>query len=170
MKKCDYCGRENADDAAQCSGCGTPLQDSPVPPPLPESPARAAAEKRMIWGAIWCILGIAVTGITYVSALSAGGSYIVAWGAIVFGGIQFFQGLAEKNKPPTTEEVRYESLEQPPAEEAGYDALEDAIKMEAEGHVEDAMSAYERIARNFPETRAARDALKSIETLKAKRS
>src|SRR5437667_8255990 len=35
MKKCVYCGRENADDAAHCSGCGTAdFRD----PSLPEVP------------------------------------------------------------------------------------------------------------------------------------
>jgi len=27
--KCDYCGRENPDDAIQCSGCANPLHDDP---------------------------------------------------------------------------------------------------------------------------------------------
>ncbi len=45
------------------------------------------------WGALWCIGGIAVTAITY-SKAAPGGTYIVAWGAILFGAIQFFKGLA----------------------------------------------------------------------------
>jgi hypothetical protein len=46
----------------------------------------------MAIGAAICVVGILVTAVTY-SAASHGGHYIVAWGAIVFGAIQFFKGL-----------------------------------------------------------------------------
>ncbi len=46
----------------------------------------------MVFGALWCIGGIVVTVVTY-SAAASGGTYVVAWGAIVFGAIQFFRGL-----------------------------------------------------------------------------
>lgn len=42
-------------------------------------------KKDMLYGALWCIGGIVVTAITY-SAASGGGTYIVAWGAIFWGG------------------------------------------------------------------------------------
>ena len=49
----------------------------------------------MIFGALWCVGGIVVTAVTYSSAVSSpgGGHYIIAWGAIVFGAVQFFKGL-----------------------------------------------------------------------------
>lgn len=50
------------------------------------------AKKDMIFGALWCIGGTVVTVATY-SAASGGGSYVVAWGAILFGAIQFIKGL-----------------------------------------------------------------------------
>ena len=53
------------------------------------------ATKNMFWGAVWCIGGIVVTAATY-SAASDGGTFIIAWGAIIFGAIQFFKGLANK--------------------------------------------------------------------------
>lgn len=46
-----------------------------------------AANKDMMWGAIWCIGGIIAT----VANLG-----YVFWGAIVFGGFQFFQGMANR--------------------------------------------------------------------------
>jgi hypothetical protein len=49
----------------------------------------------MIMGGIVCALGIIVTAATYSSAADSGGSYVVWWGAIVFGGIQFFRGLMQ---------------------------------------------------------------------------
>jgi len=51
------------------------------------------ARKDMLHGALWCIGGTFVTLISY-SSTSNGGSYVVTWGAIVFGAIQFFRGLA----------------------------------------------------------------------------
>lgn len=53
--------------------------------------------KNMLFGALWCIGGIVVTAATY-SAASGGGTYVVAWGAIVFGAVQFFIGLGQSVK------------------------------------------------------------------------
>ena len=57
-----------------------------------------AAKKNMLYGALWCIGGIVVTVVTLGMAMEGGGTYIVAWGAIVFGAIQFFRGLIQLNK------------------------------------------------------------------------
>lgn len=61
------------------------------------SPAgrRAAGSKNMLVGALWCIGGIIVTTVTYSAASNGGGTYFVAWGAILFGGIQFLQGMIQ---------------------------------------------------------------------------
>ena len=53
---------------------------------------RDEATKQMAIGAIICIIGIAVTWGTY-SAAAGGGTYVVAWGAIVFGGWRFLRGM-----------------------------------------------------------------------------
>lgn len=53
------------------------------------------ANHDMIIGALSFIVGAAVTYFTYQSA-SGGGTYIIAWGAILFGGIQFFRGLINR--------------------------------------------------------------------------
>ena len=53
---------------------------------------KAAGAKNMLYGALWCIGGIVVT-VGSMSAASGGGSYVMAWGAILFGGLQFLQGL-----------------------------------------------------------------------------
>jgi hypothetical protein len=53
---------------------------------------RAQGQKNMGFGALWCIGGIVVTAATYGSA-SGGGTYVVAWGAILVGVVQFLQGL-----------------------------------------------------------------------------
>jgi hypothetical protein len=54
------------------------------------------ANKDMIYGALWCIGGTIVTIVTYSSASNGGGRYVVAWGAIVFGAIQFIKGLVSR--------------------------------------------------------------------------
>ncbi len=50
------------------------------------------AKKDMLYGALWCVGGIIITVGTY-SAASNGGSYVITWGAIIFGGIQLFKGI-----------------------------------------------------------------------------
>ena len=55
--------------------------------------ATAAQYKRhMLYGTLWAAGGTAVTIATY-EAASEGGFFIVAWGAIIFGIIDFFRGL-----------------------------------------------------------------------------
>jgi hypothetical protein len=56
---------------------------------------RVMAEKykrHMLYGILWAVGGIAVTVITY-NAANPGGTYIIAWGAILFGIIDFLRGL-----------------------------------------------------------------------------
>ena len=53
------------------------------------------ANKNMLYGALWCIGGLLVTGITYAVA-SEGGSYFITWGAVFFGALQFLKGLYQK--------------------------------------------------------------------------
>lgn len=57
---------------------------------------RKAGEKNMTIGGIWLAIGIAVSVATYVAA-EGGGTYIVAWGAMVFGAIKFIRGLAQSS-------------------------------------------------------------------------
>jgi hypothetical protein len=54
---------------------------------------REAGGSAMLQGALWCVGGLVVTGITFAMA-SGGGIYVVAYGAIIFGAIQFLKGLA----------------------------------------------------------------------------
>jgi hypothetical protein len=48
----------------------------------------------MLVGGTWCAVGIFVTEIAYATA-SDGGVFVVAWGAILFGGLQFLAGLVQ---------------------------------------------------------------------------
>jgi hypothetical protein len=53
---------------------------------------RDVALKQMAIGGVICIVGLVITIGTY-QAAQGGGRYVVAWGAIIFGGFQFFRGL-----------------------------------------------------------------------------
>jgi hypothetical protein len=111
----------------------------------------------MLRGGIVCVAGIVVTGATYLAASGPrGGTYVVAWGAILFGGLRFVRGLTSRNATPRVEEV-------------GYDALAEANRLETRGRVEEAMAAYQKIAEEHPNTGAGHDAQKSLESLKARR-
>jgi hypothetical protein len=55
-----------------------------------------AGKKNMLFGALWCAGGIAITVLTYFLAANlGGGKYLVAVGPMLFGGYQFFKGLSQ---------------------------------------------------------------------------
>ena len=59
-----------------------------------EEQRRAARSKNITFGLILLVVGIVVTAVTYDSASQEGGTYIVAWGPMVYGAIRLFKGLA----------------------------------------------------------------------------
>lgn len=63
-----------------------------------EEARKKRANKDMLYGALWCVGGTVITVATYSAASNGGGRYFVAWGAIIFGAIQFFKGLANSMK------------------------------------------------------------------------
>jgi hypothetical protein len=110
MKKCTYCGKEYPDDTTVCALDEQPLERVGPPPvsqantvtkpvmhPNVVAAVHAYANKHMLIGGLWCIGGLLVTALSYGAAIG-GGSYVVAWGAIVFGAIQFFRGLLAKSR------------------------------------------------------------------------
>lgn len=54
---------------------------------------RADGRKSMLIGGIVAAIGLVITIGSYAAA-TGGGTYVVTWGAIVFGGLQFFRGVA----------------------------------------------------------------------------
>lgn len=56
---------------------------------------RSTARSQMMIGLCWCVGGVIVTIGSYMAAANGtgSGSYVVAWGAIIFGGFRFMQGL-----------------------------------------------------------------------------
>src|SRR5437868_15254197 len=100
MRKCTYCGQENDDTAVNCKGCGTStIAESSESSPQAQSPEearRTLGQKRMAGGGLLFLGGLAVTGYTYLGAASSpeGGTYVIAYGAIIAGIAQFFRGRA----------------------------------------------------------------------------
>lgn len=58
-----------------------------------EGLGRNKARSDVVQGLVWVVGGLVVTGVSYMIA-SAGGTYFIAWGAVIFGGFQFIRGLA----------------------------------------------------------------------------
>jgi hypothetical protein len=57
---------------------------------------KQVGRKNMLYGALWCIGGVVVTALSYQAAAnSGGGRYVLAWGAILFGGLQFVRGFIQ---------------------------------------------------------------------------
>lgn len=54
-----------------------------------------AGNKNMLYGALWFAGGAAVTIGSYMAA-EDGGRYVLAWGAVIFGAIQFLKGLSQR--------------------------------------------------------------------------
>ncbi len=56
---------------------------------------KEAARKNKIHGALWCIGGLTVSVVTWLLAGAGlmGGSYVVAWGAVVYGAILYLRGV-----------------------------------------------------------------------------
>lgn len=56
----------------------------------------------------------------------------------------------------------------PPPDEAAFELLDAATKLEAQGRVQEALAAYQRIVDAYPNTTGGQDARKSMESLQAK--
>ncbi len=57
---------------------------------------RSRGIQNMIVGGVSCTAGLVITGVTYSMASSGpGGVYVIAWGAILFGGWRFFRGIIQ---------------------------------------------------------------------------
>jgi hypothetical protein len=67
---------------------------------MPADQRRRAGRRNVILGAALCSLGLLVTAVTYFVAASSpgGGRYVIAWGVVLFGVLQFLRGLAQLNR------------------------------------------------------------------------
>src|SRR5262249_31091543 len=57
---------------------------------------KEAGQRNMLFGALWCVGGIVVTvGSFYFAANVGAGKYVIAWGAIVVGAVEFVWGVTQ---------------------------------------------------------------------------
>ena len=54
--------------------------------------ARQAAKAELIKGLAWFLLGAVITGVTYAAA-DPGGSYVVFWGLMAYGGYRLLRAI-----------------------------------------------------------------------------
>jgi hypothetical protein len=55
---------------------------------------RARSAKMMVYGLILIVIGVVITAVTHDAAeRGGGGTYVIAYGPMIAGGIRFFQGL-----------------------------------------------------------------------------
>jgi hypothetical protein len=59
---------------------------------MQETVYRNAARKRMLSGLFWGFVGVVIALLTFL-AVESGGLYVIAWGTLAFGMLQFAQGL-----------------------------------------------------------------------------
>jgi hypothetical protein len=157
MWKCAYCGKENDEGAVHCGECGTPQTADAASAQTPQAqtagdPRRARGERLVLYGVLWFVGGVAVTLISYAAAVSSpfGGHYVIAYGAIILGIVQFFRGRAAAAGTDTGAQAE-ELLDQA----AQFESLDRAKAVEL----------YQQIVRQFPGTRASKEAQRNIQTL-----
>jgi hypothetical protein len=142
-----------------CRECGTALleqTDLQAQRPDIEDPRRTQGRKLMLRGFIWFVGGSALTLFSYSAAVRRpyGGTYVVAFGAIIGGIVQLIRGAAAAGGNDKNVHVR--------------DLLNMAARLESEDPGK-AVALYEEIARKFPGTRAGNEAQRNIQTLTAHR-
>ena len=109
----------------------------------------------MVRGALWCFGGLAVTLFSYLAAVNSpyGGTYVIAWGAVVFGAVRFFKGRAAA-------EGRIDRSGQ------AHELLEQAARLEGADRAK-AFALYAEIINKFPGTRASEEAKRNIKSLRS---
>jgi hypothetical protein len=75
---------------AKADALATQLQQEEI------DPLRKMAHSNILFGTLWLVGGLLVTGLTLAAAVgSGGGRYVVATGAIIWGAIQLLQGVQQ---------------------------------------------------------------------------
>lgn len=54
-------------------------------------------ESETLTGGLICGVGLVITFVTYSAAIN-GGTYFIAWGAIIFGAVRLFKGMANRDR------------------------------------------------------------------------
>jgi hypothetical protein len=92
-KDCPVCELVSPDNTDTCD-CGYSFARAGT---VGQLQLRTAARRNMVVGGFVCFAGLAVTLLT-IAASSFSGVYVIAWGAIVFGGAQCGRGLLQARR------------------------------------------------------------------------
>jgi hypothetical protein len=153
MKKCTYCGRENADDAARCHECGTSFVSQTEDRDAVADPC-ASAKKKMFTGGVLFCGGVLVA---VASTAAGGGPGFLVLACIVFGAVQFCRGLKARGIKATPDDLAFQMLSY-------------GTQLEGQGRVDEALAAYYRVLQENPFSNAGKDAQKSIDSLQGRRA
>ena len=101
VRRCPKCGLINPETATACdcgwsfvrAAMGAPLQLARSEDELRRE-RRSHANGQLAIGGGLLLLGILITAVTYGSASSGGGTYIIAYGPMILGVIKIIRGLA----------------------------------------------------------------------------
>ena len=157
---CDYCGRANPDGLPACVICGKPLIDTPIPVET-ESPGKSrvlAVCLALMFGPLgllyvrawWQAFVLIVLGTPFVLT-NTGGLWLPIASRILCAALAY-HGATEldENPNPNRDALRL---------------LDAAARLEA-GDRAKAIEAYEEIVRLYPGTRAGKEALSNLGTLR----
>ncbi|RJR29216.1 zinc-ribbon domain-containing protein [Candidatus Microgenomates bacterium] len=113
IMQCSNCNNEIKPGAKFCAHCGTKVETE-VKGTLNEpgsvdryfkeqhtsliEDAKILADSEMKQGVIWFVIGMAITGGTYLFA-SDGGTYYIFWGAMIYGIYRLIRGFWYKLNP-----------------------------------------------------------------------
>ena len=158
MPKCEFCGLENQ-SSYRCRECGTILSEEQKPVP---THGRRFGETRVRRGTAWLMAGGVLTIASYAvaSLRPNGGTYIICYGAIIYGVVEILRGLGGVPHP--------EELRPPDPEDEAYEKLATGTRFEKQGNAVEAMTAYRSVIEEYPGTRAARDAQMSLNYLESR--
>ncbi|HEX7843333.1 MAG TPA: hypothetical protein VF469_37935 [Kofleriaceae bacterium] len=105
-RRCPKCNLINPETTTTCD-CGWSFTDGAMGAPpshvvieheeAHRRERRSRGSGRLAIGALLLVVGIVITAATYGSASTQGGTYIIAYGPIIFGVINIFRGLAMMN-------------------------------------------------------------------------
>jgi len=160
-KSCNYCGRANTVKLPTCAGCGTSLV-SALPAPANTVPARKSKTVAILLSLIFGPLGLiyvrgwgqafVMIAIGFPFILTHKGGLWLAIGSRLLSAAWAYSLVVEQDEAPN------------PARDAGR-LLEEAARLEnVDFHK--AISAYEEIILQYPNSNASKQAASAIETLK----
>ena len=162
MKQCSYCGRDNADEAVNCRECGTSFLETDAPAKKKKSKALA-----VILALIFGPLGLLyLGGEGLMIFLFVGGIGLFAFpllvhakmGALVRVLVRIACAFYAANAVDRRNETKSESAE---AEEI----LLEAARLENKDMTQ-AIAKYEELVEKFPESRAAQEAKRNLQTIR----